>query len=98
MSQLNSVLSQYPNITSAPSLADLQALAIQKRLSIEAIKKDERLVKYKTIDRYGDVYVIQNPAAWEYDLERKAFIWPLPIKIGNINQMSPAAPKAGIIW
>lgn len=98
MNQLNSVLSQYPSITAAPSLADLQALAIKKRLPIEAIKKDERLIKYKSIERNGDIYLIQNPAAWEYDVERKAFIRPLPFKIGNIHQMSPAAPKTGIIW
>ena len=98
MSDLDNVFTQYPNIAAAPTLADLHALAKQKKVSLEAVKKDERLVKYKSIDRYGDISLIQNPAAWEYDEKTKSYIRPLPLKIGNIRKIAPTSSKSDIMW
>lgn len=98
MSDLDNVFMEYPNISTAPSLADLQALAIVKKVSMEAVKKDERLVRYKSIDRYGDVSLIQNPAAWEYDEKTKSYIRPQPYKLGNIRKIASTSSKSDIMW
>lgn len=57
---LSSVAVGYEPISKAPTASDLWLKDPTGKLLKEEAEK-----RYKAVDRYGNVYLIQNPAVWE---------------------------------
>jgi hypothetical protein len=85
---LDTVLLEYESIAQAPTMAELEKQARDEKIGLQAKIMMEREKRYKSVDRFGVVFLIQNPAVWETDPVRKAKIMPTPIKQGKIQDLT----------
>jgi hypothetical protein len=62
---LDSVLPEFKKISEAPTRAEIEAEAESLGIPYEEMLKLEAQKKYKAADSSGNIYLIQNSAAWE---------------------------------
>lgn len=92
MSVLDTVLPEYEPISRAVKLEALRAEAGEDDDRLDRLIKNERVKLYKSMDASGIVYLIQNPAVWEWDAKKKGLIRPAPLKQGPIGQLKGSQP------
>lgn len=84
MESVSPIVPGFPNITKAPDLAALQAIADSTGRELSAVMAEERKQRYGSRDSDGVEWLIRNPVAWQYretpkhDYQRGYFIRPAP--------------------
>lgn len=65
---ISRVLFDVKKISEAPDRTVLEDRARTRDVPFEIVRKEEAKIKYKAIETLsGDIYLIQNPAAWRFD-------------------------------
>lgn len=76
-SVLDDILPEYEPISRAPSLAQLERTAEDRRVPFDVVLQEERGKRYKALhSQSSGIYLVQNPAAWLS--EGKAVVMPVP--------------------
>lgn len=91
---LEAVAPEYKRISEAPRLSAVEAYEDQKGMKAGTLTQSMRQKQYKSMDYEGNVYVIHNPAFWDYTTNEKGqrfYIRPEAKKIMTRKQAVEAA-------
>lgn len=95
MAQLDDILPEYKSVSQMPTIAELVYWADKKEVNVDTAISAERRKKYKAIDGEGMVWLVRNPAVWEY--KDGSYLRPAPELQGHISsfrKVKKTAPKA----
>ena len=90
---LESVLPEYKLIRDAKPMSQLTEFCATDKQVCQVIER-ERAVKYKSLDSLGNIWLIQNPAVWEY--EEGYYKRPKPILAMSASEVKSRISKAAV--